>query len=717
MTEKPTGFDHHGLITMKKTAAALGISMLASILAVVAGRAPFMESFALKSLDAQFRAYANPALADKRIILVEVDQHSLDHFERDNIPFPWPRSLYNPIIEYCAKNGARAVMFDILFNNISPYGEETDEQFAGAMQKAGNVFLAAAFTTGGSASGEVMKATQKSGIGFEGAAPMALVKNGASLPLPQLAAAARGLASVTFRPDNDGVYRRVPPAIVFNGGLIPALFAAPVFSSEKTARFDNRALAVNGLDIPLDGDGRMWIYYHGGRNAYKRYSAAGVISSALAASQGVEPAIAPEVFNDAYVIIGYTAPGLFDLKPTPLSAVSPGMEIHAAALDNLLNARFLREAPLWLTALAALAGALFIAFSVVFINSVYWAGAITSLTLGALFATSGAFFKSGQWMSLLTLFTSATVSLILAAGYKYQVEGRQRRFIQRAFQHYVSPSVVSQIIKEPERLQLGGEKREITVLFSDLVGFTTLSERLEASALVGILNGYTTLMAETITQRDGTVDKYIGDAVMAFWGAPVEQERHAELACLSALECLARLDRFRAQLAKQGLPEINMRVGLNSGLCVVGNMGSRDRFDYTAIGDAVNQSSRLEGLNKAYNTRILAAEVTYLAAQPVVFGRKIDLLVVKGKEKPTLVYEIMARRGEETGAMVEQAAMYEEAFERYSNRDWSGAVAMCKTLIERYDDLPSKTLLERAEHYMRTPPPPEWDGAFRHTSK
>ena len=701
---------------MRKPVAAVLLALFACVVSISSGRRlPIVEEFGLKSLDAMFRVAANPAKADKRIIIVEVDQASLDHFEKDNIAFPWPRSMYSPIIEFAAKHGARAVIFDILFNNISPYGEDQDLAFAESIKNSGITYLASAFKSGDGRD-KTNEAVRRFGVKLDGIAPASLFNTSASPPMPVFLDAAKGIGAVTLKPDIDGVYRRVSPFIQYDGSLIPSLFSAPLISGGKAA-LQGETLIAGSLAIPVDGEWRMWVNFHGSRGTYKRYSAAKVISAHMAESAGGAPIIDAKEFEGAYVFVGYTAAGLYDLKPTPMSSISPGLEVHAAALDNLLNGDFLRTMPNPITHSSALLCSASVAMAVVIIPSWIGAAAVSAVIFGAILAAGLWLFSIGLWVNLVTVLGAAAISFVLAAVYKYQVEGKQRRYIQRAFQHYVSPKVVSQIIKEPHRLALGGEKREITVFFSDLVGFTTLSETLPPAELVRILNEYTTLMADIITMRDGTVDKYIGDAVMAFWGAPLPQENHAALACISALECFKKLDGFRAAISANGGPEVDMRVGLNTGECTVGNMGSKDRFDYTAIGDAVNQASRLEGLNKAYGTRILAAEPAFMAAKGAVFGRKIDFLKVKGKNIPTLVFEVMSKSGEETPEQVRLKERYEAAFDAYLKRDWDGAERLAKEILETVDDGPSKTMLERIAIYRKTPPPQDWDGSFKHTEK
>jgi adenylate cyclase len=692
-----------------------GALVAAGSLAMALGlaRVPALERFALKAGDLQRTLFAD-GRGDRRIVLVEVDQASLDHFERHNIPFPWPRSLYNPLLEHCARGGAEAVLLDVLFNNRTPWGEETDAEFADAIRANGRVYLATAFSRGG-ARGERLE--ERLGLAVDGEPPAALRRDASSAPLPRLRDAAAGVGSVTFVPDADGVARRVPIGALVGGRLFPALAAAPFAAGARGAvRFTADGARLGDLTIPLAADGSFLVRFHGTRGAYARYSAAEVITSAVAAAEGRQPAVPAEAFRGAYVIVGYTAPGLLDLKPTPLDAAAPGFDVHAAALDNMLNRDFLRAAPPAATAAAALAAAVTVAAGVLLLP-VAGAAVVFLATAAAAYAALAAAYRAGPMVDLFTLATAAFLALVGASVWRYQTEGRQRRFIAGAFSRYVSPKVVRQILEDRSRLALGGERREVTLFFSDLQGFTSISETMGPADLVGFLNEYTTLMADVVTGLDGTIDKYIGDSVMAFWGAPLPQPDHARRALLAALTCQERLRPFCEGLVARGGPRLVTRIGLNSGVCVVGNMGSRDRFDYTAIGDTVNQASRLEGINKVYGTLVIASDATWRAGEGAAFGRLLDRVRVKGKAEPVAIHEVMAVAGAESGAQRALAARYEEAFAAYQGREWQRAIGLAEALLRDGDDGPTRVVLERSRAFLASPPPADWDGVWTLTSK
>ncbi|MDH5510249.1 MAG: adenylate/guanylate cyclase domain-containing protein [Nitrospinota bacterium] len=705
---------------MKKSAEVLVTASATALVAVMValglGRLDMTRNFSLKALDWQFVRLANPTRVDKNIVLIEVDQASLDLFENDNIAWPWPRSLYNPIIEYATEGGAKMVLFDILFTNLAPNGYDVDLDFAASIRKSGRVGLAAAFGAGRK---NAEMDLDRFAVPFDGPPPQLMKKPSVvSLPMEEMLGATAGIGDVRIFPGLDGIYRRVPLGVIRDGRLFPSLFAIPILrGASEPVKFSDEGLMVDGQLIPLDREGKMMVNFMGPQGSYRSYSAANVIISSMMATAGSKPQIPQSAFKDAYVIIGYTAPGLYDLKSSPVSANTPGMAINAAALDTVISEKFI--VPLSGVQMAGLMflGALVICLALFFLPWT-WAMAAGLANMAGLAWISAAAFESLVWIDLVALESSAILAVTISSLWKYQTEGKQKREIRKAFSYYVSPNVVNQMLAEPERLKLGGERRELTILFSDLEGFTTFSEKLDPKDLFSLMNRFTTMMADTITEFDGAVDKYIGDAVMAFWNAPLDQEGHQAKACLAALTCRRRLMVMRQELLARGMPPVDMRTGLNTGLCMVGNMGSAHRFNYSALGDPVNLASRLEGMCKAYGVGSLVAEVTWKGAAGKVFGREIDYLMVKGKEKPTRVFEILAAAGEETEEQARLVEEYTRLLELYRARRWKDVERNAEATLERVKDGPTWTLLTRVRHYMDTESPPDdWDGSFRHTTK
>lgn len=677
------------------------------------GEAPAFTPIRLAALNLQHRLHRDPSFRDPRIVIVAVDQPSLDYFDRDNIPFPWPRTLYTPVVQYVTASGARAILFDVLFNNQSPFGPDIDQEFAEALAASGKVYLAAAVSRSDSFGDNVPSAL---GVRLRGDPPEALSRTGVSLPLEPMFSAAAGVGFVTQGPDEDGVYRSATPFVALAGRLVPALGVASLVGNGSDVQWDTEhGVTLDGRRLPVDEAGELLLRFRGDSGQFDRLSVVDVIHSAVLQTRGEAPPIPPEAFRGKYVFIAYTAPGLLDFKPTPVSAVTPGAFLQATLLSNALDGDFLhRVGGGWNFLLAGLVTSAAVA-STVLVQRLLFSTLLSALALAGSLAWTQLGFHRGMIWDVTTLLLCAISGLILASAYRYQSEGRRRRFLQAAFGHYVSPQVVQRIIQSPHALELGGEKREITVLFADLAGFTTLSERLEPQALVAMLNDYTSQMTEVILARQGTVDKFIGDAVMAFWGAPVDQGQQSELAVASALECQRS---FAAYVAARypDLP-LAVRIGIDRGECIVGNMGSRRRFDYTAIGDTVNQASRLEGLNKVYGSRMLVGESAWEPVRDLFVGRQIDYLKVKGKSKAVRVYEPVAPRALATLEQVELCSRYETAFKAYQVRDWDAAENALQGIPKLESDPPAQALMTRVRQFRQNPPGDDWDGAFAHLSK
>ncbi len=656
-----------------------------------------------KSWDLRLRLFADQERASRKIAIFLIDQYSLDVYEKQQgLSWPWPRQLYSAVADYLRTAGARAVFFDLIFSESSRSGVEDDEDFARAMKRAGNVFLPFSLSAGEETLEEVPPEKLKPySISQEASgAPSFPEVRSASLPVDVLLGAARGAGNVSFLPDGDGVFRRLPLAFRYLDLLIPALPVA-------LARF--LGFREDLADLPLDKGGRLIIRYHGPSGTYQTYSIAAVINSWAQLESGLTPQIPPGEFAGKIVFIGGSAPGLLDFRPTPLQAVYPGVEIQATVLDNLLHKDFVRpQKPavffgllLFFIFLTSVGASLLrkMSFQVPFFL----------LCLGLPWMAAWIAFETGRWLEFAVPEFGVIVAYIGASLLNYAVEGKKRRFIKSVFRHYLSPEVIDRIIRQPSLLRLGGEKREITSFFSDVAGFTSISEALSPEDLVGLLNEYLSEMTEIILAFGGTLDKYEGDAIIAFWNAPLDQSDHALRACRAALRCRKRLIELGPSFSSRIGRPIAMRIGLNSGPAVVGNMGSSRRFDYTAMGDTVNLAARLEGAAKLYQVTILAGEETVSQAGEAIVARELDRIRVVGKANPVSVYEIVGERGEVSVEEVEKLAVFGKARQAYSRRDWEAAEA----LFARLGGDPAAALyLSRLREYRTSPPPPDWDGVY-----
>jgi adenylate cyclase len=433
----------------------------------------------------------------------------------------------------------------------------------------------------------------------------------------------------------------------------------------------------------------------------------------------VSPA-SPDRLRGKVVIVGLSAPGIEDVEITPVSSTFLGPEVHATVIDDFLRGDFLDEWPRpgRREHLPSALVAVLVAVVAIVAQSALISGVASFAVLLGYGTLVTAVYRAGTVMPLFGPTLAASLAFGAASVHRYLTEGRQRRAIRRMFSHYLAPAVVEQLQLHPEKLRLGGERRTMTVFFSDIEGFTTVSESLEPEALVSFLNDYLTRCTDVILASGGVIDKYEGDAIIAFWNAPLDVPEHAARACGAALACQAACAAFRAECRERGLPPIAMRVGINTGPMVVGNMGSARRFDYTVMGDAVNLASRLEGANKVFGTYSMVSDATRQAcgAAGLVF-RELGRLRVKGKTVPITVHELVA--GPVAPAVAPAwIATFEAALRAfYGGRFEEAAGGFRATLAVRPDDPPSHRYLDRIAELQETPPAPDFDGVLILTAK
>ena len=572
-------------------------------------------------------AMAKPGPHTDEIRVILLDQAALDWGEKENgLSWPWPREVYGPILDFCARGGARVVAFDVLFTEASAYGVADDEALAAAIERQG------AFV----------------GARFLDVEPGRLAADAVTEPIPEVAGAASFLANVSDTSDADGVFRRAGLVREWEGELVPSLGVAAWQRATGETKIERGAgrLHVGDRSVPVAGDGSAILRFRGGNDVFRTYGAAAILQSELRLLEGEEPSVRPEEFREAYVLFGFSAPGLLDSRPTPLSPVTPGVLIHATVLDNLLSNDFLRPAPWFATALGTLLIGLLVGLLATAMHGMRASVLATVLVLPTPVVVGFAAYALGWWWPVLPGVLAAGGALFGGMIRNYAVEGRQRRFLKSAFRHYLSPAVIERILVDPKALQLGGERRELTILFSDLAGFTSLSEVLDPEALTTLLNDYLTEMTDIILDEGGTLDKYEGDAILAFWNAPLAQPDHAARACRAAVRCQERLAAKRADYEARCGRLLVARIGLHTGEVVVGNMGSKQRFDYTVLGDAANLASRLEGANKAFGSGTMVSEATRVQAGDAVLSRPLGTIQVVGRREAVEVHELVGLGGQ-----------------------------------------------------------------------
>jgi adenylate cyclase len=694
------------------------------------------ESWERRTLDLRSRRFADPRQADPSIVAVVIDQRSIDKIagpkEEQGLErsWPWPRAYHGFVAQYLLNSGARAVAFDLIFSETSLYtrlGEDDDDREF-ARRIVGKPVLQSVMFSSEPPDGSQAppdRAWPNGLISDRGtrslATPPAQPYNKATVPVAPIVGAARGLGWIGFIPDEDNICRSMLPAAAYAPVGSPDAvevwslpFALASLLGHRVESLPgqpaSKYVAIDGQRVPLDEEGRLLLRFHG-EDAYPQFSYWTVLHSALEAERGGTPKVAkPEDFRDKIVIVGSTAPGLLDLRPTSMRDVTPGYVIHATALDNLLNGDALRRPPLTTRVLALLlfatvAGTLSAAIPSFRDGSLAALGLIVAYVGVALWA----FVSLHLWLLIFTPTFAVVAAHLGVTGYGYLTEGRERAFLRGAFSRYVAPEVVDQLVKNPGQFALGGETRELTVMFADVAGFTSLSEGREPAQIVELMNECFTEITSVIQGHGGTVDKFIGDAVMAFWNAPVEHADHAARACRATQDLLKALVRLNVGWAARGLPAISMRVGLATGPALVGNVGSSTKFNYTVMGDTVNLASRLEGAAKVFGTLSLVAGSTVHGAAGAVACRELDWLQVKGRSEPVPVFEVMP--GDVTAARIEAWERYAAGLASYRGRRFEEAREQFEAALKADpDDGPSKELLARCDEYLVTPPPDDWCG-------
>ncbi len=533
-------------------------------------------------------------------------------------------------------------------------------------------------------------------------------------------------------PDIDGVYRKMTNLIEFQIGKSKRYFphmAMQLYriAAEKTGekgkfgfklrKYGMDGFTAGGTFVPSNGRGQSLLNYYGPERTFPYLS----ISDLLEGS-GPDDRYR-EFIKDRVVLVGATAKGIYDVRNTPYG-IMPGAEVQATFVQNLMDGSVLKLQKegrgsfyFIFNELSILGLGLFLTVAMRRLNLFY--GGLLAAGLLVSFYVFQLYMFIGQHVWLDILYPVMALFIVYGgiAFYKYAVESGERKFIKKAFGHYISPEVVNQIIADPSKLELGGQEKVLTAFFTDIKGFSGFSEKMGPHDLVELLNEYLSEMTEIIRHNHGTLDKYIGDAIVAFFGAPLDDERHAVKACRAALESQQRLAKMREKWKANGLPPIEVRIGLNTGLMLVGNMGSKDTFNYTMMGDEVNLAARLEGVNKQYGTDICISESTLTAADGEFEARELDLVRVVGRETPVRIYELMAVKGGLTPEREKQRALFHQALKIYRAQKWEEASALFADIHRLYGDTAAVYYERRCRRYMEVPPGSDWDGVFSLTMK
>jgi adenylate cyclase len=713
--------------------------LLGGLVALRIANPPPLESMRVRTFD--FFQTVKPREATiQPAVIVDIDEASLKAFGQ----WPWPRTLLADLVTKLARLGSAAIAFDIIFaepDRMSPaiaaesfrnLDTETraqlmklpsnDEVLAGAMRRTRVVL---------GESGHHLplppSAARPPAIGFAlmGPDPRRYLVSfpGLITNVPPLEQAAAGRGMLTIQPEADGIIRRVPMVMKAQDTLVPALSLEMLrvvtgagAIRVKTDAAGVASVAIPALEIPTDRNAQLWVYF-------ARYDANRYVS----AKDVLEDKVPPDRIGRKLVLIGTSAVGLRDIKATPIDPAMSGVEVHAQVLENVLTKSTLVY-PNYAIG-AELAATVLFGLAIIAIGPIL--GASMMLAVGAL-ATAGLAAGSWYFFTQQRILIDATFPLLATfliyltlIFINYFREQLQRRRIRSAFGQYLSPSLVDRLAHSHETLTLGGEDRNMTIMFSDVRGFTTISEiyKDDPQGLTTLMNNFLTPMTNAIVERNGTIDKYIGDAIMAFWNAPLHDPSHEINACAAALEMLVRVDTINVQREKDALASgqrfipLKIGVGLNSGRCVVGNMGSDLRFNYSVLGDCVNLASRLEGQSKSYDVPIIIGSRTAQAVREKFALLELDYITVKGKTEPETIYTILG--GEDvlrSDSYQRMHRLFNDMLALYRSQKFEAAgeaVVACRAAgegfhLSRLFDIYSL----RIGGFQKDAPPSDWNGVF-----
>ncbi|MEE9524449.1 MAG: adenylate/guanylate cyclase domain-containing protein [Thermodesulfovibrionales bacterium] len=659
----------------RNTIALTAITFSISILLLVSGA---LETFELKAYDLLSRSL-NPSKSDGNIVIVEINQKSIDNLHINyGVEWPWPREFYAYMIDYLSESDA--VFIDMIYSENSFYGSGDDKIFSESIKNSSNVYLPVFLSNK-----KELELSENDLIfldkhSIKNAVAIHSTYKSAVTPIDELKNSVAGTGNVMIKPDIDGVYRKVPLFFGLKDRIVPNFVLGFLFSSNK-ASIKNKTLFIDNTSIPMK-DNELLLKFYKAEDPFPSYSADFILASYQAVQEGREPGIKKDFFKGKKVLIGPTAAGLFDLKPTAVSAISTGVMVHATALDNLIHKEFIRpihiSVTILLIPLLCFVVCYFIIRHLSITANVIFLLTVMTITLGA----DALLFSSGAYLNITSPFASILLSAIVASVFSYATEGKERRFIKDTFSQYMDSKIVNHILQNPELIKPGGQRKKVTVFFTDIAGFTTMAEKLPPEQTAKILHTTLNAFSEVIVQNSGVIDKYIGDAIMAFWGAPLKTENDELNACRAALQCSRSLDAINESFRAEGLREISMRIGLNTGDAIVGNLGSDRLFDYTAIGDTVNLASRLEGANKVFKTRIIVSEDTLRNIKDTFLIRDLGLIEVKGKDLPVQIYELISEHNYTDGKQEELATAFQKGRELFMEQAWDSAIAVFDSILE-----------------------------------
>ena len=739
----------------------LTLGTIAVVVSLFAAGTPVLERIELNWLDLRFRT-RGPIAPAPIVVLAAIDEKSVEAEGR----WPWPRSRIAALVDALSRDGAKVIAFDVTFSEPdensrlqlvdqlarkvdalhvenpqladfireSRIDADNDRALVAALERSKAVVVLGYFfhmteAEIGYRLNEAGIETQLRGI-RDSKYPLVFYTTQSATSVPLMKAyspqgnlemftkAAASSGYFTVASDTDGVVRWMPLVIQDGEDLFPPLSVLSAWHylgkpqlSVRVGSEGVQGVQIGDRFVPTDEAGQLLVNYRGPPKTFPHYAVSDILGGKLPSG----------TFRDKIVVVGATAIGIGDIRSTPFAPVYSGPEIHATAIDNILTGDFIAR-PRW--------SQVFDLLAIVILSLLVWAVVPRVSAFGGLVLVAGLFvlfvgvayelFVSAHvWLNMVYPVFAIFATYLMLTLHRYLTEERERRRVTKTFQQYVSPDVIEQVLKDPERLKLGGEERVLSVLFTDLAGFTRYSENYTPTEIMGVLSEYYDRMTELVFANRGTIATYVGDELMAIFGAPVEQPDHARLACAAALAMREARHKLAQEWAKVGRPPLSARTGINSGPMLVGNYGSKYRFNYSVLGDSVNLASRLEQLNKVYRTDIMIGEPTADLVGSAFRLRELDKVQVVGRTQALRIYELLGVADAVLPPIQEQMLVrYAAALKAYRGRRWDEASEMFRQCLDLSpDDGPSRVMGERCRTMRDTPLPDNWDGAFEHLVK
>ena len=673
---------------LKSTISGKGSSLASVVLAALSvfivfalyiNQNQFFEEFEAITYDLRFKSLRGAIPPDPNIGIVAIDDKSIAELGR----YPWSRTQYVRLLDQLSAAGVQVVMFDVFFPEVE--SKAVDTAFAKAVKRAGNVGMAVTYD-------------------FD--------KNfkvvGSLRTLPEIEKNAAGLGHINLEPEDDGVVRRNQLFVEDGDKKTPSLGLKAAMMALGESEFEARPVKIKlgKRSIPVDLDNRMWINFTGPPKNYTHYSFSDIVKGR----------ISPDKLKDKILFIGATALGVYDLRVTPFSGNTPGVEVHAAIADNILNSQFINRSGLEaIYDIAFIISLGLLAFFLTKRLGFYTAFPVALLLSATYIWVSFLLFKNGHWVSMIYPPLSIIFSLLIGGSFRYFVLERSARELRSIFSSYHSDKLVARLEEEPDAAKIGGDNKDVTIIFTDIKGFTSFSEKHTPKEVVTRLNEYLGEMVQVIEEYDGYVDKFIGDGIMAYWGAPLAQADHAKLAISCVLAMNKTMEKLCIKWRLEGVEPFVIRAGIQSGEVVAGNVGLRGKkMEYTVIGDTVNQAARLEGSAKYYGVHTLVGENTYLRTRDQFKYRELDKIRMVGKQVPVTVFELLESAHNSSKLHENFAA----ALAVYRMHKWAEAEQFFKAIVAEFpEDKPSKLYLERCEFFKGAPAPENWDGVFNRRGK